>query len=237
MLDSAQEDQSRSVIYGIDGDEELQRLVQELADSLHVEIRYCDTIAEMLDRHDWSRPACVVTNICQLSLDPPLRNVLEEERGVCPVVVLSGHHVRLAFEALTKDGLRWLSRPYEPEKLRHAVRKALEIDSDQRERNAQKREIQSRLKTLTDDERFVLQLTLEGKLNKEIASAMDVSKRTVENRRASINQKMEVDSLAELVLKVSHAGDAAFGLKQRHEVDQAVPAPKLALKKSSQRAR
>jgi DNA-binding NarL/FixJ family response regulator len=52
---------------------------------------------------------------------------------------------------------------------------------------------------LTDREREVVQLLAEGKANKEVATALDISVKTVETHRATIMRKLEIDSIADLV--------------------------------------
>ena len=53
---------------------------------------------------------------------------------------------------------------------------------------------------LTGREREIIQLLAEGRSNKEVASELDISIKTVETHRASIMRKLNVDSLSELVL-------------------------------------
>jgi DNA-binding NarL/FixJ family response regulator len=52
---------------------------------------------------------------------------------------------------------------------------------------------------LTDREREVVQMLAEGKSNKEVAAALDISVKTVETHRAAIMRKLELDSIADLV--------------------------------------
>jgi DNA-binding NarL/FixJ family response regulator len=52
---------------------------------------------------------------------------------------------------------------------------------------------------LTEREREVVQLLAQGKSNKEIAAALDISVRTVETHRATIMRKLEINSIVELV--------------------------------------
>jgi DNA-binding NarL/FixJ family response regulator len=52
---------------------------------------------------------------------------------------------------------------------------------------------------LTDREREVVQLLAEGKSNKEVAVALDISVKTVDAHRATIMNKLEINSIAELV--------------------------------------
>jgi DNA-binding NarL/FixJ family response regulator len=52
---------------------------------------------------------------------------------------------------------------------------------------------------ITDREREVVQLLAEGKSNKEVATALDISVKTAETHRATIMRKLEINSIAELV--------------------------------------
>lgn len=58
------------------------------------------------------------------------------------------------------------------------------------------------LNTLTPREREILSQVLSGRLNKQIASELGISIRTVKAHRARVMQKMEADSLAELVTMI-----------------------------------
>ena len=53
--------------------------------------------------------------------------------------------------------------------------------------------------TLTDREREVLELLTQGKQNKQIAQDLGVSPRTIEIHRARVMEKMNAQSVAELV--------------------------------------
>ena len=63
----------------------------------------------------------------------------------------------------------------------------------------QRRVIRRRIAALSPSERQVLDLVIDGTSNKSIAGQLDLSVRTVENRRRGIFQKMNADSVAELV--------------------------------------
>ena len=59
---------------------------------------------------------------------------------------------------------------------------------------------------LTPREREILQLLAEGKTNKEVASSLDISVYTAETHRGNILQKLNLHSLAELVLYAVRKG-------------------------------
>jgi two-component system, LuxR family, response regulator FixJ len=62
--------------------------------------------------------------------------------------------------------------------------------------------ILNRLKTLTPREYEVLKQVVSGRLNKEIASELGITIRTVKEHRGRVMEKMEADSLAELVTMI-----------------------------------
>jgi FixJ family two-component response regulator len=81
------------------------------------------------------------------------------------------------------------------------------MDAERRSKQQHLDEIRTRRETLTPSERQVLQLMVEGMPNKTIALRMDVSERTVENRRHEIFLKMQANSVAELVRMVIEADE------------------------------
>jgi FixJ family two-component response regulator len=62
--------------------------------------------------------------------------------------------------------------------------------------------INNRLKTLTPREHDILNQVVSGRLNKEIASELGITIRTVKEHRGRVMEKMEADSLAELVTMI-----------------------------------
>jgi FixJ family two-component response regulator len=105
--------------------------------------------------------------------------------------------------AVDNSSFQWLPRPPRENELADAVRRALDQDLEHVERVARVHEVRRRLKTLTPQERQVLDLLMAGKPNKSIARALDIGVRTVELRRHCVFRKLQANSLAELVLMVA----------------------------------
>jgi RNA polymerase sigma factor (sigma-70 family) len=66
--------------------------------------------------------------------------------------------------------------------------------------------ITDRFDALSEREREVFQLIAEGKTNKEIATLLSVSPSTVETHRAHIMEKLDLHSVAEIVLYAVRRG-------------------------------
>ena len=129
-----------------------------------------------------------------------LQRKLVHDKIALPVVFVTGHgNIPMAVEAMQLGAINFLEKPVQEQALWDSIRKALEQDMQSRRRRARRQRADERLTKLTPGEREVLNLILEGKLNKEIASELGLSTRTIEDRRAKLMKKMGASSLAELI--------------------------------------
>jgi FixJ family two-component response regulator len=116
------------------------------------------------------------------------------------VIIITAHaETPLTVRAMKKGALTVLEKPCRDYELYDAIRDALAQDSRNRTQFAQQQDFLQRLGTLTPQERVVLDLMAEGHANKVIARRMDVSVRTIENRRQRVFEKTGTDSLALLI--------------------------------------
>ena len=116
-----------------------------------------------------------------------------------PVIFITGHgDVPMAVSALKKGAFHFIEKPFNDHDLVDLVEKALAADRDLQRVAASRETIEARLATLTQREREVMELILEGKYNKVIADALSISMRTVEAHRSRIFDKMDVRSAVEL---------------------------------------
>ncbi len=116
------------------------------------------------------------------------------------MIVITAHaETPLTVRAVKAGALTVLEKPCRDYELFDAIRSALKKDLQTREA-AQRLELaRQKIESLNDQEREVLDLMVEGVANKVIANRLDVSIRTVENRRHRIFEKTGTESLAELI--------------------------------------
>jgi two-component system response regulator DctR len=116
-----------------------------------------------------------------------------------PVIFITGHgDVPMAVSALKKGAFHFIEKPFNDHDLVDLVEKALAADRDRQRVAASRETIEARLATLTQREREVMELILEGKYNKVIADELSISMRTVEAHRSLIFDNMAVRSAVEL---------------------------------------
>ncbi len=134
---------------------------------------------------------------------PELQKLLNERQCSLPIIFISAHGtVQTAVHAMQAGAVDFLTKPFDNNMLLERVEKCV-LDAHQNaSKNTQASATRDRLKKLTAREREVLQLVVAGQSNKQIAAKLKISIKTVEAHRAQIMNKMQVESLAELVSRV-----------------------------------
>ncbi len=124
------------------------------------------------------------------------------ERGLAaalPVIFLTGHgDVPTAVAAVKRGAFDFVEKPFSNNALVDRVEQALEASGAELQRRRAGSAIQRALAELTEREREVMTLVIEGRSNKAIADALSISVRTVEVHRARVFDKMAVRSAVEL---------------------------------------
>ncbi|MHC4403772.1 MAG: response regulator transcription factor, partial [Planctomycetota bacterium] len=161
-----------------------------------------------LDAYVEGRPGCLVTDVRMLGMSGlELQEELNRRNIQLPVIVLTAYpRTPLTVRAIQAGAVTLLEKPYEDDNLWDAIRKALARDAATRPEHERRREIRRRASLLGPAEHEVMQRIVRGKPNKAIARQLDVSVRTVENRRREVFRKMRADSVAQLVRLVIEAG-------------------------------
>ena len=93
----------------------------------------------------------------------------------------------------------FIEKPFDYRRVVELVEECISRDAGARVAHEKKRIYCERIALLTQREREVLTLVVAGRMNREIAERLDISIKTVEAHRAKIMEKLEVNSVAELV--------------------------------------
>jgi two-component system, LuxR family, response regulator DctR len=118
---------------------------------------------------------------------------------VMPVIFLSGHaDVPTAVDAVKRGAFDFCEKPFSDNALVDRIEQALAQSSEVLAQRRVQREIRQRLDSLTERERDVMRLVIEGLPNKLVADQLNISVRTVEVHRSRVFDKMGVKSAVEL---------------------------------------
>ena len=153
-------------------------------------------------------PGCLVVDLDMPGMGGLDLQLYLKENGVqLPVIFLSGRaDVPKAVQAVKEGAIDFIEKPFDYRRVVALVKDCLERDAEARARHERKRLHCARLAQLTQREREVLELVVAGRMNREVAEALDISIKTVEAHRAKIMEKLEVHSVAELVQATLTAG-------------------------------
>jgi two-component system response regulator FixJ len=188
-------------VHIIDDDQALRESLAFLLRTHQLEVRSFDSAKTFLDALPEASVGSVITDkrMPGMSGVDLLRRLKELKIGV-PVIVITGHgDVSLAVEAMKIGAADFFEKPFSDDQLVASVRAALQQRQDQTKRGAERTEIEHRISKLSAREKDVLAGLIEGRANKQIAFDLGISPRTVEIYRANLMNKMQADSLSDLV--------------------------------------
>jgi FixJ family two-component response regulator len=162
---------------------------------------------DFLDSGQAGAPGCLVLDLSMPGMGGlALQQALAAQDSLLPVVFLTGQgNIEAGVEAMKLGAADFLTKPVDGARLLLAVRAAFERNRLARAERAGRLAILARLASLTPREREVMELLIEGLLNKQVAAALGTVEKTVKVQRARIMLKMQVRSLTALVRLVDRA--------------------------------
>lgn len=192
---------SKGTVHIIDDDEGVRESIEFLFRSAQLEVRVYESAPAFLSKISEAPTGCIVTDVRMPEVSGiDLLRRLKELKSTLPVIVMTGHgDVPLAVEAMKAGAVDFIEKPFDDDVMLAAVRAALTRGETAGKRDAERAEIEERLKKLSARERDVLQGLVGGQPNKIIAYNLGISPRTVEIYRANVMSKMQAPSLSDLV--------------------------------------
>ena len=191
---------NEATVFLVDDDPAALRVLSALVRVVFPHVETFSSAADFLAAYR-QQPGCLVLDVAMPGMSGlELHRKLIQDKINLPVIFVTGHgNVPMAVEAMQMGAVNFLQKPVQEQTLCDSIRRAIELGVQNRRRRDRRQRVEERLARLTPGERQVLDLILEGKINKEIATQLGLSTRTIEDRRAKLMQKIGVKSLAELI--------------------------------------
>lgn len=195
-------------VFVVDDDQAMRSSLQWLIESMGMRVETYDSAQAFLDAYYPGRAGCLLLDVRMPGMSGlELQAYLAKREHRIPVIIITGHgDVVMAVKAMKNGAVDFIEKPFDDEALVVSIRNALQHDEKQRALRAQRADIAARMAELTPREHEVMTMVTDGRSNKEIATSLGVSAKTVEVHRARVMDKMRADSLAELVRMVMMAG-------------------------------
>jgi FixJ family two-component response regulator len=193
----------RRLVYVLDDDEAMRLALSSLFRSVGLQVEMFDSSQAFLAFPKPDAPSCLVLDV-RLRGESGLafQEELAKSSLRMPIVFMTGHgDIAMTVKAMKAGAVDFLAKPFRDQDMLDAVSNALTRDA---ERLAAEQSIASlcvAYESLTPREREVMDYVVTGMLNKQIASAMNLSEITVKIHRGQVMRKMGARSVADLVRK------------------------------------
>ena len=188
-------------VFIVDDDRSIGRMMERMMRSVGLNHRLFHSADEFLNAFTSASAGCLVLDIRMPGISGlELQKTLNDRGCKMPIIFMTGYaDVTMAVDAMQNGAFGFVEKPFRPQLLLDRINDALRADSERRAQSLEARHVHERLARLTGREHEVLRLIVDGKTNKEIAKDLALSRRTVETHRARAMDKLEANSVAELV--------------------------------------
>jgi FixJ family two-component response regulator len=190
-----------SRVFVIDDDADVRSALTRLIGTAGYVVEAFASARAFLARPPHDGPACIVLDLRMPEVGGlQLQETLERAGLTTPVIFLTGHgDVPSTVKAMKGGAVDYLLKPAEDEQLLDAIARALSRHSVARATAAEREALRARWNRLTPREREVCALVARGLINKQIAAQLGTVEKTIKVHRARVMEKLQVDSVAELV--------------------------------------
>jgi len=199
---------NRGTVHIVDDDLSVQRSVRRLLESVGLNSECYSSAQDFIERHNADAPGCLLLDVRMPGLSGlELQDHLRSEACMLPIIFVTGYgDVPMTARAMKAGAVDFLQKPFNEQELLEAIERALARNCQMRQEQAERRKVQMRLRLLTPREQEVLERVVAGKTNKEIAAEFGITEKTIKVHRARVMEKMQADSLAQLVVLAQVAG-------------------------------
>ncbi len=192
---------AKSIVFVVDDDISVRESLELLIQAAGWRPELFPSAQAFLDHPPAFVPHCLVLDISLPGLNGlDLQKRVIAERPEMPIIFITGYgDVPKTVQAMKAGAVEFLTKPFADDVLLEAVRHALERSRSSLAQAAELQGLTERYASLTPREQQVMRLVVAGLLNKQVGGELGISEITVKAHRGKVMQKMNADSLADLV--------------------------------------
>jgi FixJ family two-component response regulator len=196
-------------VHVVDDDTSFRTAIERRLKQAGYEVVTYPSGQHLLDRMpSESEMGCILLDVRIPGLSgPELQRRLSELGSTLPIVFLTGYpDVRTAVRTIKAGAEDFLTKPVSSDKLLRAIERAMARHEATRGLKSTLDVVRAHIGKLTPRERQVFERIVRGQTNKQIANALGTTERTIKAHRQQVMEKMQVQSLAELVSLAERVG-------------------------------
>jgi FixJ family two-component response regulator len=197
------------LVHVVDDDAAFRTAIERRLKKAGYEVATYPSAQHLLDRlPSETELGCILLDVWIPELSgPELQGRLSELGSTLPIVFLTGHpDIPITVQAIKAGAVDFLTKPVSSDDLLDAVERAIARHEVARGRKLQLQMVSAHIARLTPRERQVFDLVVRGRINKQIAYELGTTQRTVKAHRHRVMEKMQVQTLLELVSLAERVG-------------------------------
>jgi FixJ family two-component response regulator len=192
---------TQETVFVVDDDEAVRDSLRWLLEANGYRVQCFSSAEQFLEAYQPSQLGCLILDVRMSGMSGlELQERLIADDSSLPIIFVTGHgDVPMAVSTMKKGAMDFIEKPVDEAELRKLVERMLERSRSESSAAQQHRAAAERLSKLTAREHQVLERIIAGRLNKQIADDLGISIKTVEAHRANIMEKLNVNTVADLL--------------------------------------
>ena len=199
---------TKQKVYLVDDEPALLRALSRLLRAEGFDVIPFGSAADFLAAHEPNKPACIVLDVSMpmmtgLELQ---QHLLEATSNTSIIFLTANGDIPMSVRAIKAGAVDFLTKPVKDSDLIGAIKIGIKRTNEKQLAQNEITSLRNRIKLLTSRENEVFLHVVTGEPNKQIAYALGITEQTVKVHRGRVMHKMEVESLAQLVLIAERLG-------------------------------